>query len=114
MTRQPLERLEPGLPASWYFDPAHYARELEVFWYGRWVAVAREDEIARPGDWRVVRIGTQSIVLVRDENELRAFHNTCRHRGSILCTAESGNFPRRRIVCPYHAWTYDLAGRLVA
>ena len=115
MTREPLQRLEPGLPASWYRDPAHYQRELEVFWYGKWIAVAREEEIANAGDWRVVRVGTQSLLLVRAEtDEIRAFHNTCRHRGSVLCTEETGNFPRGRIVCPYHAWTYDLAGQLVA
>ena len=103
------------MPASWYRDPGHYQRELEVFWFGRWIAVAREEEIANAGDWRVVRVGTQSLVLVRTErDEMRAFHNTCRHRGSVLCTEEKGNFPRGRIVCPYHAWTYDLAGRLVA
>ena len=113
MRRKPLERLEAGLPATWYSDPAHYERELEAFWYAKWIAVAREEELAARGDWRVVKIGTQSIVLVRDE-ELKAFHNTCRHRGSILCTEETGNFPRKRIVCPYHSWTYDLAGNLVA
>jgi Rieske 2Fe-2S family protein len=109
-----LQRLEAGLPAPWYYDPAHYQRELEAFWYRRWVAVAREEELPGPGDWRVARIGRQSVVIVRDEGALRAFHNTCRHRGSILCTEESGNFARRRIVCPYHSWTYDLAGQLVA
>jgi glycine betaine catabolism A len=115
MTRRPLERLEPGLPAAWYHDPGHYQRELEVFWYGRWIAVARADEVPSPGDWRVVAIGSQKLVVLRGENgELRAFHNTCRHRGSVLCSEESGNFARRRIVCPYHSWTYDLAGRLVA
>ncbi len=113
MARKALERLEPGLPAAWYSDPVHYKRELEAFWYSKWIAVAREEEIAAPGDWRVVKVGTQSIVLVRDE-ELKAFHNTCRHRGSILCTEERGNFPRKRIVCPYHSWTYDLSGQLVA
>jgi len=113
MARKPLERLEPGLPATWYSDPAHYAREVETFWYAKWVAVAREEEMAKPGDWRAVRIGTQSLILVRDQG-LKAFHNTCRHRGSVLCTDESGNFPRKRIVCPYHAWTYDLSGNLVA
>jgi phenylpropionate dioxygenase-like ring-hydroxylating dioxygenase large terminal subunit len=52
---------------------------------------------------------------LRDEADgLRGFHNTCRHRGSVLCTEEKGSFPRARIVCPYHAWTYDLGGRLVA
>lgn len=115
MERRPLERVEPALPASWFRDPAHYQRELEVFWYGRWIAVAREEELPAPGYWRVVRIGTQSIVLLKDEKgALRGFHNTCRHRGSVLCTEDKGNFPRKRIVCPYHAWTYDLAGRLVA
>ena len=113
--RKPLEKLEAGLPAGWYYDPAHYQRELEVFWYSKWVAAAREEEIATPGDWRVVRIGTQSIVVVRDEKaQIRAFHNTCRHRGSVLCTGENGRFERQRIVCPYHSWTYDLSGRLVA
>ena len=113
MARKPLPRLEAGLPAAWYSDPAHYQRELETFWYAKWIAVAREEEVADRGDWRVVTIGTQKILLVKD-SALRAFHNTCRHRGSILCTEEQGNFPRQRIVCPYHSWTYDLAGKLIA
>jgi Rieske 2Fe-2S family protein len=112
--RKALERLEPGLPAGWYRDPAHYERELEVFWYRRWVAVAREEEIPGPGDWRLITLGSQSVVLLRNgSGELRGFHNTCRHRGSVLCTQAQGSFPRGRIVCPYHAWTYDLEGRLV-
>ena len=115
MERRPLERIEPGLPASWYRDSAHYLRELEAFWYSRWVAVGREEELPAAGDWRTVRIGTQSVVMVRtDTGAIRAFHNTCRHRGSVLCTEERGSFARKRIVCPYHAWTYDLDGRLVA
>jgi Rieske 2Fe-2S family protein len=113
--REPLARLQPGLPAAWYRDPDHYQRELEVFWYGKWVAVAREEEFAGAGDWKRARIGTQSLILLRDESGgMRAFHNTCRHRGSVLCTQDQGSFPRRRIVCPYHAWTYDLEGQLVA
>ena len=114
-TREPLKRLEAGLPASWFRDPAHYQRELDRLWYDRWIAVAREEEIPGPGDYHVAEIGTQSIFVVRGEDgALRAFHNACRHRGSILCTAPQGSFARRRIVCPYHAWTYDLDGRLIA
>ncbi len=113
--RAPLKRLEPGLPAAWFHDPDHYRRELDAFWYSRWIAVARADEIAAPGDYRVAAIGTQSVFVVRAaDGGLRAFHNTCRHRGSILCTVEQGSFARARIVCPYHAWTYDLDGRLIA
>ncbi|HYD57363.1 MAG TPA: aromatic ring-hydroxylating dioxygenase subunit alpha [Burkholderiales bacterium] len=115
MTRVPLDRLQPALPASWFRDPSHHARELEALWYRGWVAAAREEEIPAPGDWRAVRIGSQSLVLFRAGNgEIRSIHNACRHRGSILCTGESGRFERNRIVCPYHAWTYDLAGQLVA
>ena len=113
--RKALRKLQPGLPAAWYRDPAHHDRELEAFWYSGWIAAIREEEVAAAGVWRVVRIGTQSIVLARGEDgALRAFHNTCRHRGSILCTKESGRFARNRIVCPYHSWTYDLKGSLVA
>lgn len=113
--RKALKRLQSGLPAAWYRDPAHYARELEAFWFRRWIAACRQEEIRGPGDWHVVKVGSQSILLVKNaKGEIKAFHNTCRHRGSILCTGESGKFARKRIVCPYHSWTYDLAGRLVA
>jgi Rieske 2Fe-2S family protein len=115
MERKALDRLEAGLPGAWYSDPSHYERELNAFWYAGWVAVAREEEIAKAGDWRVARIGSQSLVVLRGEDlQVKAFHNTCRHRGSILCTEEQGSFARKRIVCPYHAWTYDLAGQLIA
>ena len=66
MTREALKRLEPGLPASWYRDPAHYERELEVFWYGRWICVARDEELAAAGDWKLARVATQSLLLLRD------------------------------------------------
>jgi len=113
--REPLAAVQSGLPASWYRDGEHYQRELEVFWYARWVAVARDEEIPAPGDWRRVRLGTQSLILLRDDaGAVRAFHNTCRHRGSVLCTEDQGHFARRRIVCPYHTWTYDLCGKLVS
>jgi glycine betaine catabolism A len=113
MKRTPLKRVEAGLPAHWYYDAAQYKRELETFWYRGWVAACREEEIALPGDWITARIGSQSVVILRNQSGIKAFHNTCRHRGSILCEKQSGKFARSRIVCPYHAWTYDLEGRLV-
>jgi Rieske 2Fe-2S family protein len=113
MARKALERLEAGLPAAWYHDPAHYRRELDAFWHQGWVAACRAEEIPAPGDWVVVRIGEQSLVILRGDSGIKAFHNTCRHRGSILCEKSSGKFARGRIVCPYHAWTYDLDGKLV-
>ena len=112
--RTPLTRLEPSIPAPYYYDPRHYERELEAFWYRMWVVAGREEEVPNPRDYKVVKIGTQNIVVLRDmDGRLRAFHNTCRHRGSILCTEETGTIRGRRIVCPYHTWTYDLDGTLV-
>ncbi len=103
-----------SLPGRFYFDPAHYLRELETFWYRRWIYACRADSLAGAGSFRVVKIGTQSIILVRDGiGELHAFHNTCRHRGSTLCTDVKGCFTRGHIVCPYHRWTYSLEGDLI-
>jgi len=114
-TREPLKRLEDGLPSHWYRDVAHYQRELDAIWHRHWIAVAREEELIAPGDYRVVNAGTQSVLLVRNtDGSLRAFHNTCRHRGSILATGYEGRFAHGRVTCPYHAWTYDLEGRLHA
>jgi Rieske 2Fe-2S family protein len=110
-----LPRTEAGLPSAWYFDPDHYRRELRAIWYRDWVAVGRAEEILRSGDYFVVEIGDQRIVVTRaTDGAIHAFHDTCRHRGSSLCSVARGRFANGRIVCPYHAWTYDLHGRLVA
>src|SRR5262245_6578990 len=110
-----LDRTVATLPAAWYYDPAQYARELEAVWYRDWICVGREEEIRQPGDYIVAPVGEENLVVTRDrDGRLHAFHNTCRHRGSTLCTAARGKFPGGRIVCPYHAWTYGLAGELLA
>ena len=113
--RQPLERTQPTIPSEWYFDPGIFEREMDTIWTKEWLYVGRSDEVAERRDYKVVSIGDERIVLVRDlEGRLRAFHNTCRHRGSFLCTEDSGSFDGGSIVCPYHAWTYSLDGRLIA
>ncbi len=113
--RQPLERTQPTIPSEWYFDRGIFEREMDAIWTKEWLYVGRSDEVAERRDYKIVKIGDQHIVLVRDlYGRLRAFHNTCRHRGSILCTEESGSFEGGSIVCPYHAWTYSLDGRLIA
>lgn len=109
-----LDRVEHTLPASWYYDAAHYERELAAIWYRQWVFVCRSDAIAAERAFQVTRIGTQQVLLVRDDTgALRAYFNTCRHRGSILCTQTQGRFPAKLITCPYHNWSYALDGRLV-
>ena len=108
-----LRQPEPSLPGRFYYDPAHHALELERIWYRHWLYVCRTDAIAEPRAFRIFEIGAQQILVLRDEEgEIRAFHNTCRHRGAQLCREEAGTLGRR-ITCPYHAWAYDLKGALV-
>lgn len=102
------------LPGLYYTDSARFQAELERFFFGGWIAAGRADAIPKPGDYLLLSLGRESIVILRSEDgALRAFYNVCRHRGTRLCTEETGNFAGR-IQCPYHAWTYDLEGRLVS
>ncbi len=86
-SQRSLDKMEPSFPNSWHYDPEDYQKDLDAFWYRMWINVCRSDEVASPRDYKVVSVGDQNLVLTRDlKGNLRAFHNTCRHRGSILCT----------------------------
>ncbi|WP_274917589.1 aromatic ring-hydroxylating oxygenase subunit alpha [Streptomyces sp. WZ-12] len=102
------------LPGRAYTDPDHFRREQELIFERLWFCAVRSADLARPGAFRTVRVGRESVLITRNRaGALRAFLNICRHRGAQLCTEESGQV-RRNLQCPYHAWTYDLDGRLVA
>ncbi len=101
------------LPARFYTDPAHFRSEIECFFFNSWICAGRLDHIPRGGDYFVRDVAGESIIVLRgDEGAVRAFYNVCRHRGTRLCEATSGTF-KGSIQCPYHAWTYDLDGRLI-
>lgn len=101
-----------SLPQPFYTDPDFFKIDMEMIWYRDWLFVAHSCEIAKAGDYFTVQIGTYPVVVVRDRSgEIRAFHNTCRHRGSRVCTRAKGT--SKRLVCPYHQWTYDLDGKLL-
>ncbi|NQV46279.1 MAG: aromatic ring-hydroxylating dioxygenase subunit alpha [Rhodospirillaceae bacterium] len=105
-----LSRSEPSLPANWYYDPLHYAQEVKSIWQRTWLYVCHTDALAEPLTYRTLEIGDQSVVVLRSaEGELRAFHNSCRHRGSILCTERQGRLKSKLIVCPYHQWSYAVS-----
>jgi glycine betaine catabolism A len=102
------------LPRSFYADPAFYARELERFYFHRWICAGRADQIPSAGDYFTRTVGDESVIVARDgAGEIHAVFNVCRHRGTRLCDGADGRFADR-IQCPYHAWTYDLSGRLLA
>lgn len=110
-----LKQAEASLPARWYFDETHHRRELKEIWHKTWVYVCRLHDLAEPLSFRTVEIGDQNIVVLRSETgDVIAFHNACRHRGSILCTEREGQLKSKLIVCPYHQWAYAASdGRLV-
>jgi phenylpropionate dioxygenase-like ring-hydroxylating dioxygenase large terminal subunit len=99
------------LPPACYADPALFRWEQESLFRRTWVGVGRVDRWAAPGDYSALDIGGAPIIVLRDnEGALRAFANTCRHRGSKLLEGD-GNCGTIR--CPFHRWTYALDGRLL-
>jgi Rieske 2Fe-2S family protein len=106
--------LVPTLPGHWYTDPAIFAAEQERIVEAGWVCVALAADLTGPGSYRTVQVGRESVVVVRGRDEVvRAFFNVCRHRGAQLCVEPEGQV-RNKLQCPYHAWTYDLTGKLIA
>ncbi len=100
------------LPARYYTDPAHFALEMERIHFRMWLCAGRSAQVAEPGCYFLRQLGNASVVVLRDdEGRLGAFHNVCRHRGTLLCKQEEGQFPSR-IQCSYHGWTYRLDGTL--
>lgn len=110
-----LDEVKKSLPATWYYDADQYQRELEAIWYRDWVCVGRLEDVSQAGQFFVATIGRQKIVVTEGSDGLpRAYYNTCRHRGSVLCRNEHGKFHNGRIICPYHTWTYSTDGKLLA
>ncbi len=102
------------LPRHFYADPDFYRRELDRFYFRRWICAGRADQIPNAGDYFTRSLADESVIVTRDDpGSIHALFNVCRHRGTRLCAVEEGHFPNR-IQCPYHAWTYDLSGRLLA
>jgi len=109
-TRRPF-RAARLLPPRVFHDPDILAFEQE-HWFGRdWLCVGREEDAANPGEYFLATVAGESLIVVRGrDTRLRAFHNVCRHRGSQILEEPAGKVVRFQ--CPYHAWVYDLEGRL--
>jgi glycine betaine catabolism A len=103
-----------SLPACYYTDEDHYHAELERFFFGKWIHAGRVDHIPGAGNYVLRDVAGESVIVTRAaDGSIHAFFNVCRHRGTRLCEAAEGAF-FDVIRCPYHAWAYDLHGRLVA
>ena len=102
------------LPGRYYTDPQIFAEEQALIFEQMWFCAARASDIPTPGSFRTVQVGSESVIVSRSRRgEVRAFLNVCRHRGAKICVEETGSVARA-FQCPYHAWTYDLDGKLIA
>ncbi|MCB2134371.1 MAG: Rieske 2Fe-2S domain-containing protein [Rhodobacteraceae bacterium] len=106
---EPFERAR-AMPRSVYTSEAFLAAELSEIFRKDWFCVTRSDALANPGDYTTLDLAGQPIMVIRDrDGRLRAQSNVCLHRMSTLL---EGSGSTRSIVCPYHAWTYNLDGTL--
>jgi phenylpropionate dioxygenase-like ring-hydroxylating dioxygenase large terminal subunit len=110
-----VERHQPGfgLEQDFYLSPEVFALDIERVYFRHWLFAGHIDQVRKPGDYFLYQIAGESIILIRgDDGDVRGFYNVCRHRGSRICLDQCGT--AKKLVCPYHAWTYDTAGRLLA
>lgn len=110
-TRAPLREAR-HLPARYYTSPEILEREKNELFFKDWLVVGRVEEYPNPGDYRAIELIGEPIVICRNQDgKLNAFANVCRHRNVAVAVGE-GN--AKEFSCPYHAWVYDLDGKLVA
>ena len=101
-----------SLPQKYYMEDAIFKMEIKNIFEKKWLCCGRSNDILKPGQYQLVNIGDESIIILRDDQlNLQGFYNICRHRGTRLCKKEKGKFSKT-IQCPYHGWTYNLQGNL--
>ncbi|WP_084499972.1 aromatic ring-hydroxylating oxygenase subunit alpha [Brevibacterium album] len=112
--RERVTARRPGysLEAPFYTDEAHFRKDMEAIFSRTWLFVASVAEVPEPGDYVTIDVGRDSVIVIRDDDEeIRAYHNVCRHRGARLLMDSSGSVGN--IVCGYHQWTYSPDGELM-
>src|ERR671932_1571903 len=110
---EPLVDLTRGLVSRRIFsDEAIYERELERIFGRCWLFLAPESQVAKPGDFVTSYLGEDPVIVTRDpRGQVRAFLNSCRHRGNMVCLLDRGN--AMAFTCGYHGWSYSVDGRLL-
>ena len=110
-----LAQDRPGhtLPRDLYVGQDAFAFDTQVLLKSVWLYACTVAHVKQPGDFYLFDLANNSIIIVRGrDGEVRAFHNSCRHRGARICQEQHGS--TARLTCPYHIWTYGLDGRLLA
>ena len=103
---------DDDIPYERYTSEKFAKAEDERLWSRVWQWACREEHIPEPGDYYVYDIGDRSVLIVRTEdNEIKAYYNSCLHRGTQLKPANSSGFCNE-LKCPFHGWTWSLKGKL--
>jgi Rieske 2Fe-2S family protein len=113
--RHLLQSRRPGhaLPQGLYTAQDAFEFDMRSIFARSWVLAGLACELPSPGAALALTVGTSPIILLRDKaGDIRGFHNSCRHRGAMVCPP--GRSQRPVLVCPYHQWTYDLTGKLIS
>ena len=110
-----LKSSTKSIPLKWYFDSKHYVKELSKIWNSEWIYVCHEENLNEPLNYITLTISKINILLLRDKsNSIKAYLNTCRHRGSIICPNKKGKLKKNILTCPYHQWSYNASnGKLL-
>jgi phenylpropionate dioxygenase-like ring-hydroxylating dioxygenase large terminal subunit len=97
-----------------YVDAQLFALEMQRLWARAWLFVGHASQVPQPGDFITTQLGAQPVLMLRQpDGGIQVLHNRCAHKGSLLTAAPAGN-TGRMLRCPYHGWSYQLDGRLLA
>ncbi|MFN5645435.1 MAG: aromatic ring-hydroxylating oxygenase subunit alpha, partial [Sphingomonadales bacterium] len=108
-----MDRKGHTLPRALYVSEEAFQFDVQVMLKSVWLYACTGAHVKKPGDYFIFEVANNSIIIVRGRDmEVRAFWNSCRHRGAKICLEQKGSSPR--LTCPYHQWTYGLDGKLLA
>lgn len=112
-TLRPLVDEYTGPPKRQFLEESWFRRDIEACFRPRWLLAGHVDQLDRPEEghgYVTFSLGAEEVFIRRDEDgRVRAYHNACPHRGAQLCVGAAGTTPSKRVVCPYHAWTYSVS-----
>ena len=105
-----LKKTTKSLPLAWYFKSKHYEKELSKIWTEGWIYACHEKNLKNPLSFITLNISSLDVIILKDKfDNLVAYFNTCRHRGSQICIKKRGNLRNNILTCPYHQWSYNAS-----